>query len=65
MSNPAKKTLPDTNMRRAYYEVSDKLPALKKQAELLQDKELFNLVKEIENKLKKVYQKLDEKYFWD
>jgi len=63
MSEKAK--IPTDSMRRAFYEVSDKLPALKKQAIALHDEDLLKSVKKMEEGLKEVSQQLDEKYIWD
>lgn len=60
-----KTKLPNTDMRRAYYEVSDKIPELKKQAIILKDDDLLASVKKMESALKEVHQQLEEKYIWD
>lgn len=57
----SKKSLNNPNMRKAYYEASDKIPELKKQAKAIGDEELEKVALEIEAKLKEYHEILETK----
>lgn len=61
----SKKPLNSTNMRKAYYEASDRIPELKRQAKAIGDEDLEKVAREIEAKLKEYHEILEIKYLWD
>ena len=60
-----KKTLSNSYIRQAFYETSDGVSRLVAASELLKDKELEKLAKELQTKLDQYRVNITDKYNWD
>lgn len=60
-----KKPLDSDYMRKAYYELSDRVSILKEAAEKLGDDDILAEVKKLEEARDTIYKTLDSKYLWD
>lgn len=60
-----KKKTPNTNIRYAFYEASDKIRALTDKAYATGDKELIATAEELLSNIKKFEKHLDSEYSWD
>jgi hypothetical protein len=60
-----KTELENTEMRTAYYELSDKVGQMREASAKLDDSEIRNSVKKLEQALGEIHAVLDKDYIWD